>query len=343
MILKQLFDADTWTYSYLLADEASREAILIDPVIERVDRDLKLIDELGLELKYVLDTHVHADHVTGAGELRQRTGAKTGVAKVMGVACADMALEHGDSLRFGEQELEARATPGHTSGCMTYVVEHQGQTLAFTGDALFVRGCGRTDFQQGDSATLYDSVHEQIFSLPEDTVIYPGHDYRGHTSTSVAEEKALNPRLKVENSKDDFVKIMGELKLANPRLMDVAVPANLGCGLDQDPTETEPCPSEVSPAEAASLEGYRIIDVREVSEFNGPLGHIEGAELVPLGTVEAISQTWDRGQKLLVVCRSGGRSGQACGLLRAKGFARVTNLSGGMTGWRDAHKLEASA
>jgi rhodanese-related sulfurtransferase len=255
-----------------------------------------------------------------------------------------MALEHGDTIEFGNYTLEARATPGHTTGCMTYVVEDEGKTLAFTGDTLFIRGCGRTDFQGGNSETLYESVHEQIFSLPDDTVIYPGHDYRGHTASTVAEEKASNPRLKTDNSKSDFVKIMSELKLANPRLMDIAVPANLGCGLEMAPAE-EPCPAEVSPGELDSTAKYRVIDVREVAEFNGPLGHIEGAELVPLATVDAKSIDWDKHQPLLVVCRAGGRSSQACNILRAKGFTQVTNLRGGMTGWNAAKltSYEASA
>ena len=203
MLFKQLFDQDTWTYTYLLADPGSREAIIIDPVVERVDRDLKLIAELGLELVYTLDTHVHADHVTGSGELRNRTGALSGVASVAEVACVDRNLIHGDVLRFGRYALEVRSTPGHTNGCLTFVVETSGQTLAFTGDALFIRGCGRTDFQQGDAATLYSSVHGQIFSLPEDTIVYPGHDYRGHTMSTVAEEKAHNPRLNIDITGDE--------------------------------------------------------------------------------------------------------------------------------------------
>ena len=160
MLLKQLFDQATWTYSYLLADTDSGEAVMIDPVLEQVDRDLKLVNELGLKLAHVLDTHIHADHVTGAGELRRLTGALSGVAGVADVACADRALVHGDVVRFGQYGLEVRSTPGHTNGCLTYVVQADGKTYAFTGDALFIRGCGRTDFQQGDaphSIALYTS------------------------------------------------------------------------------------------------------------------------------------------------------------------------------------------
>lgn len=231
MLFKQLFDQDTWTYTYLLAAPDSREAIIIDPVVERVDRDLKLIEELGLKLVYTLDTHLHADHVTGSGELRKRTEALSGVAAVAKLSCVDRNLEHGDVLRFGRYALEVRSTPGHTNGCLTFVVEADGQTMAFTGDALLIRGCGRTDFQQGDAATLYRSVHGQIFSLPDDAIIYPGHDYRGHTVSTVGEEKAHNPRLQTDISEAGFVAIMDGLNLSHPKRIHEALPANLVCGL----------------------------------------------------------------------------------------------------------------
>ncbi len=233
MLLKQLFDQDTWTYTYLLADPDTREAIIIDSVIERVDRDLQLIADLDLKLLYAIDTHVHADHVTGAGILRERTGAKSGVAAIADVSCADEKLEHGQTLSFGAYSLEARSTPGHTNGCMTFVVKDAGQTLAFTGDALFIRGCGRTDFQQGDSATLRRSVYSEIFSLPDDTIVYPGHDYRGHTASTVGEEKSHNPRLGTQISEDGFVQIMADLKLGHPKRIHEALPANLACGVKE--------------------------------------------------------------------------------------------------------------
>ena len=230
MLLRQLFDQDSWTYSYLLADPDSGEAILIDSVLEQVDRDAQLIAELGLTLVYAIETHVQPDHVTGSGELRKRIGAKTGVSAVSDVPCADESLRHGDTLRFGRYELQVRSTPGHTSGCLTFVPEADGKTMAFTGDALFVRGCGRTDFQQGDAATLYQSVNREIFSLPSDTLIFPAHDYRGHTMSTVGEERAFNPRLNTAVSEDEFVEFMAGLKLGDPKRMDVAVPANLACG-----------------------------------------------------------------------------------------------------------------
>jgi glyoxylase-like metal-dependent hydrolase (beta-lactamase superfamily II) len=230
MIFKQLFDSNTSTYTYLLGDEKSKEAVIIDPVAEHVERDLKLIEELGLELTYVLDTHVHADHVTGSGKLRERTGAKTVLGKDALVACADLGLADGDKIPFGAYEVEVRSTPGHTDGCTSFVVDNEGQYMAFTGDALLIRGCGRTDFQQGSASRLFNSVHTQIFTLPDNTLIYPGHDYKGHMSSTVGEEKAHNPRLNADITEADFVGIMDALKLAKPRLIDVAVPANQACG-----------------------------------------------------------------------------------------------------------------
>ena len=230
MLFRQLFDQDTWTYSYLLADEETRQAVLIDPVLEQHDRDVALVRELGLTLVYTLETHVHADHVTGSGALREALGSKAVVSRHGGAACADVHVDDGDTIQFGKHTIEVRATPGHTPGCVTYVVRDGDRTMAFTGDALFVRGCGRTDFQGGDARALYRSVHEKIFTLPDDTLVYPGHDYKGHTVTTVGEEKRLNPRLRLGIDEATFVAIMDNLGLPRPRRMDVAVPANLACG-----------------------------------------------------------------------------------------------------------------
>lgn len=230
MLFRQLFDKDTSTYTYLLADPKTREAVIIDPVAEQADRDQRLLEELGLKLVYVLETHVHADHVTGAGELRERLGVKTVISNRGGADCADVQVSDGDTIPFGRYQLEVRSTPGHTDGCVSYVVRDGEQTLVFTGDALFVRGCGRTDFQQGNPRSLYRSVHEKLYTLPDDTLVYPGHDYKGHTVTTIGEEKAHNPRLNLRISEEAFVDIMGSLQLPNPRHMDVALPANLQCG-----------------------------------------------------------------------------------------------------------------
>ena len=234
MLFRQLFDRETCSYTYLLADEDSREAVLIDPVLEQVERDMHFLEELSLKLVAVVETHLHADHITGGGELRARTGAKFCVSLRGGVEGADVCLDDGDLIGFGPFALEARATPGHTNTCISYYVP--AARMIFTGDTLLVRGCGRTDFQEGDPAALYRSVHERIFSLPGDTLIYPGHDYNGRTVTTVAEELAYNPRLGGGKSVEEFTTIMEGLDLSDPQKIDVAVPANLRCGLPADMT-----------------------------------------------------------------------------------------------------------
>ena len=224
LLFRQLFDRETSTYTYVLADSKTRDAILIDPVAEQVERDARLCDELGLRLVYTLETHVHADHITGSGELRLRLGADTVTSTEAQVSCATVVVGDGDVLRFGTYLVEARHTPGHTDGDVTYVVRDGPRTLAFTGDSLLIRGSGRTDFQQGNSRALYRSVHEKIYSLPDDTLIYPGHDYRGHTVSTVGEEKAHNPRLGVTVTEEQFVQMMSALHLPEPRRIAVAIP-----------------------------------------------------------------------------------------------------------------------
>jgi glyoxylase-like metal-dependent hydrolase (beta-lactamase superfamily II) len=223
MIFRQLFDPQSSTYTYLLADAATREALLIDPVFEQARRDAALVEELGLKLAWTLETHVHADHITGAWLLREKLGSKIAVSKAGGAEGADRYLAPNEEILFGSRSLFAVATPGHTNGCMTYVLDDR--TMAFTGDALLIRGCGRTDFQQGNARTLFRSVRDQIFSLPDDCIVYPGHDYRGLTMTSVGEEKLYNPRLAESIGEGDFVGYMEHLGLAHPKQMDLAVPA----------------------------------------------------------------------------------------------------------------------
>lgn len=226
-IFRQLFEAESSTYTYLLADTDTREAVLIDPVLETVDRDLKLITELGLTLKVALNTHCHADHITGTGLLKKNMfGLKSAISKHSGAA-ADIQLSEGDRITFGKHYVMVLETPGHTDGCVTYVTEDQ--SMAFTGDALLIRGCGRTDFQQGCPKKLYESIHKKIFTLPGSCFIYPAHDYKGQTVSTVNEEKKFNPRL--TKSLDEFVKIMNNLNLPKPKKIDISVPANLVCGL----------------------------------------------------------------------------------------------------------------
>jgi glyoxylase-like metal-dependent hydrolase (beta-lactamase superfamily II) len=229
MIFRQLFDRESCTYTYLLGDEGSRKAVLIDPVRELVDRDIQVLVELDLTLTYTLETHVHADHITGSGLLRSRLESESVLSVHSGADCADHQVGHGDVLQVGDLELQVLATPGHTSTCLSYYVPEQG--MVFTGDTLFIRGCGRTDFQEGSSEHLFNSVHERLFSLPETTKVFPGHDYKGRTMSTIAEEKQHNPRLGGGRSLDQFVAIMEGLNLSLPKRLAVALPANQNCGM----------------------------------------------------------------------------------------------------------------
>ncbi|KAL1131938.1 hypothetical protein AAG570_011549 [Ranatra chinensis] len=212
-LFRQMFDLDSSTYTYLLADTSTRDCVIIDPVLENVKRDIQIINDISLNLKYAMNTHMHADHITGSGLLKKNLpGCKSLISKSSG-AKADVYVEAGDMIEFGRHRLEVRSTPGHTNGCVTYVCQEQG--IAFTGDALLIRGCGRTDFQEGDAATLYDSVHTQILSLPDNFKLYPAHDYKGLTVTTVGEEKKYNPRL--TRSKEEFIHIMDNLNLSYPK------------------------------------------------------------------------------------------------------------------------------
>ena len=350
LVFRQLFDPQSATYTYLVADRGSREALLVDPVFEQARRDAALIEELGLRLKWTLETHVHADHVTGAWLLRQKLGSKIAISAASGAEGADLYIQDLDRVHFGKRSLEARATPGHTSGCMTYVLDDE--SMAFTGDALLIRGCGRTDFQQGDPGKLFRSVRMQIFSLPEECTLFPGHDYRGLTATSVGEEKLYNPRLAEGILEQDFVGYMKHLGLPHPKQMEVAVPANLKCGKPQGATQNPLSPQqgdhdwapltytfagiwEVQPNWLEEhLRDVQVIDVRELDEFNGPLGHVPGARLVPLGTLADSTAKLERERPIVVVCRSGARSAQATLMLGKAGFEKVANLSGGMLRWR---------
>jgi glyoxylase-like metal-dependent hydrolase (beta-lactamase superfamily II) len=224
MLFRQLFDRESSTYTYLVADEGTREAVLIDPVSEQIDRDLQVVDQLGLTLRYVLDTHVHADHVTATGPIADRTGARIVTGRRAG-ACADVFVGRGDVIRVGGLRLDVLETPGHTDDSVSYALADR----VFTGDALLIRGCGRTDFQNGDPAALYHSITGVLFDLPGETLVYPAHDYKGRTVTTIAEEKRFNERV-TGRSRDEFVALMKGLGLPPPKLIDVAVPANRACG-----------------------------------------------------------------------------------------------------------------
>ncbi|MEO1300287.1 MAG: MBL fold metallo-hydrolase [Cyanobacteria bacterium J06636_16] len=226
MLLRQLLDAETSTYTYLIADPSTQEAILVDPVVEQVERDYQLLNELGLTLKFCLETHIHADHVTGTGKLHELTGCKGIVPVNAQAACANRYVEHDETLHVGNLTIRAIETNGHTDSHMAYLVR---DTHVLTGDALFIRGCGRTDFQSGDAGTLYDHVTQRLFTLPEETLVYPGHDYRGHTVSTIGEEKRFNPRFK-GRTRDGFIAFMSSLNLPDPQKMMEAVPANQRCG-----------------------------------------------------------------------------------------------------------------
>merc|ERR1712241_671379 len=230
-LFRQLFDRESCTYTYLLADQVSKEAVLIDPVIELAERDASLVKDLGLQLKYVMNTHVHADHITGTGRLKKLVPGARSVISANSGGEADLLVKDGDKIVFGGHSLEVAETPGHTEGRITYINREGG--CAFTGDALLVRGCGRTDFQGGSADTLYSSVWSRILSLPDHFSLYPAHDYKGVMVTSVAEEKLHNPRL--TKSQEEFVKIMEELGLPYPKKIDESLPANMVCGLYQLP------------------------------------------------------------------------------------------------------------
>lgn len=227
MLLRQLFDQQTCTYTYLIADLNTKEAVFIDPVLEQVERDFKLIKELGLNLNYCLETHIHADHITGTGKLRELTGCQSIVPENSGVDCADRFISHGEVLKVGEVKIQAIATLGHTDAHISYLVNDK---MVFTGDALFIRGCGRTDFQSGDAGTLYDHITQRLFTLPDTTLIYPGHDYKGQTVSTIGEEKQFNPRFAGHN-RDSFIELMNNLNLPNPKKITEAVPANQRCGI----------------------------------------------------------------------------------------------------------------
>jgi sulfur dioxygenase len=230
MIFKQLLEADSCTYTYLIACEQTRKAILIDPVLDTVERDLQILKDLGLTLQATLDTHVHADHLTGAKRLKARTGCAIAYPKMLGLSCQDIGVQEGESFEVGGVALHPLFTPGHTDHHHAYLIDTPLQKLVFTGDALLIEACGRTDFQSGDAGVLYNSIHNKLFALPDETLVYPGHDYEQRFVTSIGQEKARNPRLGGGRTKDDFVALMNGLDLPYPRKIDFAVPGNEACG-----------------------------------------------------------------------------------------------------------------
>jgi len=226
MIFRQFFDTDTCTYTYLLACQSSKRAILIDTVASHITQYIEVLNQLQLQLVYSLETHVHADHVTAASLLREQLGSKSIVHRDAGAMCADLLVTDGIELQVDSIKIKVLHTPGHTSGCVSYLVADR----IFTGDSLLINGCGRSDFQQGNSTTLYQSITEKIFTLPPDTLVYPGHDYHGQRVSTIAQEIALNPRLGQQKTLTEFIEIMQNLDLPYPKYIDQALPANQACG-----------------------------------------------------------------------------------------------------------------
>jgi len=343
VLFRQLFDTTSSTYTYLLADASTRDAVLVDPVFEQHARDAALIRELGLRLLFTIDTHCHADHVTGAWLMKHATGSRIALSPVYGAANVDLALEHGVLVPFGQEALEARSTPGHTQGCTSLVT--RDRAAVFTGDALLVRSAGRTDFQQGDAHRLFRSIREQLFTLPDECVVYPGHDYDGRTSSTIGEEKVHNPRIGGEAREEDFVGYMKNLGLPHPKQLAVALPANMRCG---EPESVPSAPDwgpvittyagvwEIAPEWVARhRDGVSILDVRSAAEWDGELGHLEGARLIPLDELRARSSEVPSDKPVVVTCQTGKRSAMATQILRKAGLTRVANLAGGMVRWRD--------
>ena len=343
MIFRQLFDATSSTYTYLLGCPDTGDAVLIDPVFEQHARDTALIRELDLNVRYVLDTHVHADHVTGAWLMREALKADIVLSTRYGVDGVDVPVDDGDVLAYGNCSLAVRATPGHTDGCVTYVTNRHD--MAFTGDCLMIRGAGRTDFQAGDVHEMWRSIREQIFTLPDDCLIYPGHDYYGRTVSTVLEEKRFNPRIGGEAREEDFVGYMENLGLPHPKLLDIAVPANLACGKPADdvlPDEITWGPvnrtfagvPEIRPDWVARhLSELFVLDVRNPGEFEGDLGHLEGAHLIPLDELRQRLDEVPNDRPVVTVCQSGKRSAMAAEILLKSGYEQVANVAGGLIQW----------
>ena len=354
LLFRQLFDSDTGSFTYLLADVTSRQGVIIDTVFEQHDRDLALINELGIELVASIDTHAHADHVTGSWLMHEASGCAIGLAAAAGAENVTLPLAHGDRLTFGGRWLEVRATPGHTDSCLSFVLDDQ--SLAFSGDALLVRGCGRCDFQQGNAHSLYRSITEQIFSLPDSCLLYPGHDYTGRSVTSVAEEKAFNARLGGNASERDFVGHMENMKLPHPHKIAEALPGNMRSGKPREAakgsapawaplTRSYAGLPELSPAWVVAHQSeVTLLDVRSAEEFNGPDGRLAGSLLIPLPELESRSGELPADRPLVVVCHSGSRSALATQQLLKAGRQRVANLHGGLSRWvAEGYRLDGAS
>ncbi|MBF0278622.1 MAG: MBL fold metallo-hydrolase [SAR324 cluster bacterium] len=334
MLMRQLFDRETCTYTYLLVDPQSHEGVLIDPVKEQFDRDIRAIEELGVELLFVMDTHVHADHTTSAGIIRQKTGAKIVFGAAAEVQAIDRSVADQDEIQFGRFSIRAIATPGHTNGCVSYYTDG----MVFTGDTLLIRGCGRTDFQEGSAETLFESVNNKLFALADETRVYPGHDYNGRSWSTIAEEKQWNPRIGQEKSKEDFVRIMNNLNLDMPKKINEAVPENMACGLDYDAkrfTHQDFSMHELYEKWKKLGDRELILDNRTPEEFAE--GHIPGSLNIPFGKEGENVETLKQYERVYIYCRSGRRAQTAFTNLSIEGLEHLVCISHtGMPDWINA-------
>ena len=364
MIFKQLFDKPSFTYTYFIADRKTGEAVFIDPVDTNIDLYLSLLDAGNYKLKFSIETHVHADHVTASGLLREKTGAQTAVGFFCGAESADHQLHDGDLFEFADgEQINVIATPGHTPGSCSFLWRDR----VFTGDTLFIGGCGRTDFQDGNAGQLYDSVTQRLFTLPDETLVYPAHDYKGNWVSSIIQERTSNPRL-AGKTRDEFIEIMDNLNLPMPKMIEIAVAANRYCGIEEEEA------LQIAAAESERIQPSRerrgvqgiinnakqqvkqidldtakqwlqsgntiLIDVREDAEFAS--GFIDGAIHLPRGEIktriEALSETTDKSARYLLYCASGNRSALAALVMQSLGYTHTASLIGGIAAWRRDQK-----
>jgi glyoxylase-like metal-dependent hydrolase (beta-lactamase superfamily II)/rhodanese-related sulfurtransferase len=341
MIFRQLFDANSGTYTYLLASRRGGEALIVDPVLEKVDRYLKLMEELDLRLVKAVDTHLHADHITGLGALRDRTRCITVMGEQSKVDVVSMRIADGDRLRIEGLSLDVWYTPGHTDD--SYCFLHQNRV--FTGDTLLIRGTGRTDFQNGDARQQYQSL-QRLMTLPEDTLVLPAHDYKGDTVSTIGEEKRYNPRLRVRDA-DEYAALMENLHLPNPKMMDVAVPANMRQGLHQAEVARRGwalCAPQA--LEAAGHAATLLVDLREKSErdrhgiipgsLHAPFADLQ-ANIQPGGMLHELAQ--HTGKQLLFYCAFGERSAMAVQAAQDAGLTQARHIEGGIDAWKKAEGI----
>ncbi len=355
MLPIQLFDPDSSTYTYILFDDLTREALLIDPVDTQLQRDLATLRQYGLKLLWTVETHAHADHITSAAVLAEHTGARTAAPAACGIGNASVQLQHGDTLAFGRHQLCALATPGHTAGSMSFTWDDGEQRHAFTGDTLLINGCGRTDFQSGSAQAMYHSLTQVLLALPDDTLVWPGHDYQGRSHSSIGQEKATNARV-AGKTEAEFIAIMAALHLPKPRRIDEAVPANLSSGLRHDVDGAllmQPRPATGYAGDVSAPLAWQwvqageavLVDVRTDAErtwvgfvpgaLNAAWKQWPGMQANPNFDAE-VQQAAAHGQKLLMLCRSGVRSVAAAQRATELGLTAY-NILEGFEGDPDAH------